>query len=109
LFFSLTLLSFNLAFAQWIAIFPAKHVALFAIFTFELGSLLCGMAPNMWVLILGRAISGMGGSGIYNSALMIMTEVRSLARHKECRIDTSCSQVTTLQERARIFGVFGIK
>ena len=67
---SLTLLSFNLAFAQWWAtctqlpghfrqtpakyfwrmqIFPSKHVALFAVVTFEAGSLLCGIAPNMKV------------------------------------------------------------
>lgn len=29
----------------------------------------------MTVLILGRAIAGLGGSGIFNSGLMILTEV----------------------------------
>lgn len=88
--FFLTLLAFNLAFAQWTAIFPSKHVALFAVAVFEIGSLLCGAAPNMPVLILGRAISGAGGAGIFNSALMILTEI------------------TTMQERARIFGLMGV-
>ncbi|KAF8317979.1 MFS general substrate transporter [Clavulina sp. PMI_390] len=88
--FFLTLLAFNLAFAQWTMIFPAKHACLFAITIFEIGSLLCGVAPNMTILILGRAIAGIGGSGIFNSALMLITEM------------------TTMAERARLMGFFGV-
>lgn len=72
---SITLLAFNLAFSQWLAIFPAKHVLMFAVCTFELGSLICGVAPNMNTLIAGRAIAGLGGTGIFNAALMVITEV----------------------------------
>jgi len=76
---SITLLAFNLAFAQWLSIFPAKHVTLFAVSIFELGSLLCGAAPNMIALIIGRAIAGLGGTGIFNGALMLLTEVRMMS------------------------------
>jgi MFS family permease len=78
---SLTLLAFNLIFAQMLAIFPSKHVVLFAVSIFEIGSLLCGVAPNMPVLILGRAIAGLGGTGIFNGALMVLTEVGSSIIH----------------------------
>lgn len=32
---------------------------------FEAGSALCGAAPNMDALIVGRVIAGLGGTGIY--------------------------------------------
>lgn len=35
-----------------------------SIFIFELGSLLCGVAPDAVVLIVGRAIAGVGGAGV---------------------------------------------
>lgn len=82
-----------------------------AVAVFEIGSLLCGAAPNMPVLILGRAISGAGGAGIFNSALMILTEVRYRVAH--CQGSTILTmgflQITTMQERARIFGLMGVK
>lgn len=33
-------------------------------FVFELGSLICGVAPDPTTLIVGRAIAGLGGSGL---------------------------------------------
>jgi MFS family permease len=36
------------------------QVFIFAILAFELGSLICGVAPNSTALIVGRAISGLG-------------------------------------------------
>ncbi|PYH40784.1 MDR family MFS transporter [Aspergillus saccharolyticus JOP 1030-1] len=44
--------------------FPLKLWFLVALFTFELGSLLCAVAPNPITLIVGRAIAGLGGSGV---------------------------------------------
>lgn len=35
------------------------------IVTSEAGSALCGAAPNMNALIIGRVIAGMGGAGVY--------------------------------------------
>ncbi|KAF8316148.1 MFS general substrate transporter [Clavulina sp. PMI_390] len=75
--FFVTLLAFNLLFAQWLAIFPSKHAMLWTIFVFEIGSLICGVAPNMITLIIGRAVAGLGGTGIFNGALIIITEISS--------------------------------
>ncbi|CAI6337380.1 unnamed protein product [Periconia digitata] len=44
--------------------FSLKTTFMMAIFIFELGSLICGVAPNSTALIIGRAIAGMGGSGV---------------------------------------------
>lgn len=57
-------------YAQWQQIFPSKAVILFAIFIFEVGSVICGAAPSMVVLILGRAITGIGASGIFSGAML---------------------------------------
>jgi MFS family permease len=38
---------------------------------FELGSLLSGVATSSKMFIVGRAVAGMGGSGIVNGALTI--------------------------------------
>ena len=39
---------------------------------FELGSLLCGVADSSNMLIIGRAVAGMGSSGLTNGALTII-------------------------------------
>jgi MFS family permease len=43
-----------------------------AIAIFELGSLICGVAPNSKALIVGRAIAGVGGAGIGTGAFTIV-------------------------------------
>lgn len=40
---------------------------------FELGSLLCGVAVDSKMLVIGRAVAGMGASGIMNGALTILS------------------------------------
>lgn len=52
-----------LAFGQVISVATTKWVFILLICIFELGSLICGVAPNMNVLILGRAVAGVGGGG----------------------------------------------
>lgn len=49
-----------------------KWVFMFFLALFELGSLLCGVATSSKMLIVGRAVAGMGGSGITNGALTII-------------------------------------
>lgn len=50
-------------------IFNIKGVYLFNIILFEVGSAICGAAPNMTSLIIGRVIAGVGGSGMYSGTL----------------------------------------
>jgi hypothetical protein len=47
-------------------------VFLTAVGIFELGSLVCGAAPNSIALIIGRAIAGVGSAGIFSGGLIII-------------------------------------
>ncbi|GMK56868.1 hypothetical protein CspeluHIS016_0307080 [Cutaneotrichosporon spelunceum] len=76
--FFLPLFALNLIYAQLLQIFPSKHVIMLAVFVFELGSLVCGVAPNINVLILGRAIAGAGAAGIFSGAMVIVAEITPL-------------------------------
>lgn len=50
-------------------VFNIKWMFLSSIVLFEVGSVLCGAAPNMTALIVGRVIAGIGGSGVYSGSL----------------------------------------
>ncbi|KAL6238394.1 hypothetical protein BDW75DRAFT_237494 [Aspergillus navahoensis] len=55
--------------------FKSKIVFLTFFAIFELGSVICGVANSSLVLIIGRAVSGMGTSGLINGALTIIAGV----------------------------------
>ncbi|KAG8794817.1 hypothetical protein FRC17_008229, partial [Serendipita sp. 399] len=59
-------------------IVSSKSVFLACIIIFEIGSLICALAPNINVLIFGRAIQGVGGSGGYVSILTIISQMAKL-------------------------------
>lgn len=40
---------------------------------FEVGSALCGGAPNMNALIVGRVLAGLGATGIYTGSLFLIS------------------------------------
>ncbi|KAH7229991.1 major facilitator superfamily domain-containing protein, partial [Fusarium solani] len=52
--------------------FPLKISFLISIFIFEVGSLICGVAPHSVTLIVGRAIAGIGCAGIASGAYIII-------------------------------------
>lgn len=47
-----------------------SYIAFFAVF--ELGSLLCGLAVSSPMFIIGRAVAGLGASGLVNGALSMI-------------------------------------
>ncbi|KAL7912482.1 major facilitator superfamily domain-containing protein [Trichoderma velutinum] len=49
--------------------FNLKWTFVVTVIIFEVGSVLCGAAPNMNAMIIGRVIAGMGGTGIYLGCL----------------------------------------
>ncbi|KAK4153961.1 MFS general substrate transporter, partial [Chaetomidium leptoderma] len=57
------------------SLFPAKWVFTSAIVVFMLGSLIAGVSPSSPVLILGRAVQGVGTSGILSGGFIIMSQV----------------------------------
>ncbi|PKY03434.1 MFS general substrate transporter [Aspergillus campestris IBT 28561] len=70
--FFVTLGSFQAAWGKAYKYFPLKISFLVSIFLFEVGSLICGVAPNSMALIIGRAITGVGGAGISSGAFTII-------------------------------------
>lgn len=53
--------------------FNMKWIYIATVVLFEIGSALCGGAPNMTALIIGRVLAGAGGSGIYLGSLNYFT------------------------------------
>lgn len=49
-------------------------------FIFELGSLICAISTSSKMLIVGRAVAGMGGSGILNGAFTIVSGCVPMSR-----------------------------
>ena len=62
--FFLTVAAFQSTWGKAYKYFDLKYVFLTSIAIFELGSLICGVAPTSTALIVGRAIAGWGGAGI---------------------------------------------
>lgn len=63
---------FQLIFGKFYVLFPIKWVFLSSITIFEIGSLICGAAPNSIALILGRAVAGLGSAGMFSGAMVII-------------------------------------
>src|SRR6185312_945681 len=61
--------------------FGQMRVFLVCMFVFTLGSLLCGLAPNIYVLIACRVIQAIGGGGFLPSAAGIVA--REFPRNRD--------------------------
>jgi MFS family permease len=55
--------------------FNMKWIFIASVALFEIGSAVCGAAPSMDALIVGRVIAGAGGAGIYLGALNYFTSM----------------------------------
>lgn len=71
-------------------LFDAKILYLVGLFLFQAGSALCGAAPTMNILIVGRTLCGAGGAGLYIGVLSLL------------------SAFTTRRERPMYIGMTGI-
>ena len=69
-----------LIFGKIYTFYSAKIVFLGAVLVFEIGSALCGAAPNSKAFIVGRAIAGLGSSGIFTGAIIVMVGTVPLKR-----------------------------
>ena len=76
----LTTAGFQLVFGKLYTFFSIKWVYTAAIAIFELGSLVCGVAPNSTALIVGRAIAGLGSAGIFSGAYLIIAMSQPLEK-----------------------------
>ncbi|KAJ7764007.1 major facilitator superfamily domain-containing protein [Mycena maculata] len=76
----LTTAATQLLFGKFYTFLPIKWVYVAAITVFEIGSLLCGVAPNSDALIVGRAIAGLGSAGIFSGAMIIVANTVPLTK-----------------------------
>jgi len=76
----LTSCAFQLFFGKVYTFYSTKLVFLIAVGFFEVGSALCGAAPNSISFIIGRAIAGFGSAGIFSGVIVVM--VGSIPLHK---------------------------
>ncbi|MCJ1423860.1 hypothetical protein MMC29_001745 [Sticta canariensis] len=70
--FQLPTAAFQLFFGRMYTFYSPKWIFLTLIFVFEVGSAICGAAPNSIAFIWGRAIAGLGAGGIFNGAMILM-------------------------------------
>lgn len=76
----LTACAFQPMYGRIFTLFSIKWSYLAANMMFEIGSLICGIAPNSLCLIIGRAIAGVGSAGILTGSFVVIAH--SVPMHK---------------------------
>ena len=71
---------FQLFIGRIYTFYNPKIVYISCLGIFELGSLICGAAPNSVTLIVGRAIAGLGSSGMFSGAITIIVYIVPLQK-----------------------------
>ena len=79
----LTNCAFQLLFGKVYTFFGIKYVFLTSILLFEIGSAVCGAAPDSVSFIIGRAIAGLGSAGIMagtvsGESLVLLLSIQAL-------------------------------
>ena len=70
----------QLLFGRLYSFYNGKFVFLGCILLFEVGSALCGAAPNSIAFIIGRAIAGAGSAGVFSGVIVIMIPLAPLEK-----------------------------
>ncbi|KAI8723732.1 MFS domain-containing protein [Fusarium sp. LHS14.1] len=68
--YMLTTAAFQLIFGRIYRFYDLRKTFLACILLFEVGSAVCGAAPNSVAFIIGRAIAGIGSAGIMTGSMM---------------------------------------
>ncbi|KAI0392618.1 major facilitator superfamily domain-containing protein [Xylariaceae sp. FL0594] len=68
----LTNMAVQPAFGQLFKLFSVRLAFLACILIFEVGSIICALAPSSAALIIGRLITGVGGGGLYIGSVAIV-------------------------------------
>ncbi len=76
----LTSCAFQPTFGRIFVHFDVRWAFLAALAVFEGGSLICGLAPNAVIFIVGRAVAGLGCAGVFAGVLLIITLIIPLTK-----------------------------
>ncbi|RJE27331.1 efflux pump [Aspergillus sclerotialis] len=79
----LTCCALQLIFGKIYTLFSVKWTLLLSILVFEASSALSGAAPNSTALIVGRAICGVGGAGIFAGVVVCVVHVVPLHKRPQ--------------------------
>jgi len=69
--------------------FNPKSVYLTALVVFEIGSAVCGAAPNSKAFIVGRAIAGLGCAGLFQGSIIIMVHIIPLHKRPQYMVSNA--------------------
>ncbi|KAL8921981.1 MAG: hypothetical protein Q9208_005435 [Pyrenodesmia sp. 3 TL-2023] len=58
-------------------VYSVKWLFIATVLLFEVGSVVCGAAPSVTALIIGRVLAGVGGSGMYSGCLTYISVMTS--------------------------------
>jgi DHA2 family multidrug resistance protein len=73
--------------SAWLGLrFGKKRYFIFSLVAFVLASVLCGLASNLTLLIIGRVIQGLGGGGLLAKAQALMFE--TVPREEQAKAST---------------------
>ncbi|OLN85277.1 putative HC-toxin efflux carrier TOXA 14 [Colletotrichum chlorophyti] len=61
-------------------LFSIKYAYLVAIAIFEIGSLICALAPTSTAFIVGRAVAGIGTAGLFSGSIVILSYTMPLEK-----------------------------
>ncbi|KAJ5691963.1 major facilitator superfamily transporter [Penicillium macrosclerotiorum] len=78
--YMLTNCAFQLIYGRIYKFYSTQKVFLVAIGLFEIGSAVCGAAPNSTALIIGRAVAGAGSAGVLAGVMQILVHVVPLEK-----------------------------
>ncbi|KAI6364521.1 hypothetical protein MCOR25_005652 [Pyricularia grisea] len=73
--YMLTTSASQLLFGRIYKFYPTKWTFLVSIVVFEIGSAICGAAPNSIVFIVGRSIAGLASAGIFTGCMLMFMMV----------------------------------
>lgn len=76
--FIMAAVSTNLLYGQLYSQFQAKWLYIGSVAMFEVGSAVCGAAPSMSAIIVGRALCGLGGIGMYIGVMSLFAATTTI-------------------------------
>lgn len=79
----LTSCAFMLLLGRVYAFYNPKTVYLCSLVVFEIGSAVCGAAQNSNMLIVGRALAGLGNAGLFQGAVIIIVYIIPLHKRPQ--------------------------